>query len=107
VLFRKYVALIRRNGPVTVYAQKTRIVCMVRVRFAVAIVRRDWIQAGLWLKRRAEHPALQQVELIPPGNYVHFFRIRSEADLDDAFAALVREAYAIGRQEHLGKRGRA
>ena len=34
-VFDRLVELISANGPVTVYAQKTRIVCMVRVRFAI------------------------------------------------------------------------
>ena len=99
-LWDQFVALLRRNGPVTVYAQKTRIVCMVRVRFAGAQVRSRWLDAGLWLKRRASHPALRRVDFLPPHDYLHYFRLRSGADLDAAFAALTREAYAIGTQAH-------
>lgn len=99
-LFDRYVALLRRNGPVTVYAQKTRITCMVRVRFAGAVVRSRWLDATLWLKRRAEHPSLRRVEFLRPADYIHTFRLRSPADLDAGFAALVREAYAIGTQSH-------
>jgi len=40
--FDSYVAAARRNGPVTIYAQKTRIVMQSRVRFAGAVVRKDW-----------------------------------------------------------------
>jgi len=39
--FDRYVELIARCGPVTVIAQKTRIVVMGRVRFPGAVVRRD------------------------------------------------------------------
>jgi len=99
-LWDRFVALLRRNGPVTVYAQKTRIVCMVRVRFAGAQVRSRWLDAGLWLKRRASHPTLRRVDFLPPHDYLHYFRLRSLADLDAAFAALTREAYAIGTQAH-------
>jgi hypothetical protein len=99
-LFGRYVALLRRNGPVTVYAQKTRIVCMVRVRFAGAVVRKRWLEAGLWLKRRATHPTLRKVEFLPPGDHLHYFRLRRPEDLDPAFAALTREAYRIGVQAH-------
>ena len=98
-LFRSLVALARRHGPVTVYAQKTRIVMMVRVRFAGAVVRSSYLVVGLWLKRRVEHPRLRRVEFIPPGEFVHYFRLADRAELDEAFGALVREAYAIGRQE--------
>lgn len=33
-LFRKFAAMVRKCGPVRIYPQKTRIVCMTRVRFA-------------------------------------------------------------------------
>ncbi|MFQ6044883.1 MAG: hypothetical protein ACE5PT_00810 [Gemmatimonadales bacterium] len=39
-LFNGVKALVRECGPVTVYAQKTRIVFMVRVRFAGVTVRK-------------------------------------------------------------------
>jgi hypothetical protein len=51
------VAVARASGPVTVYAQKTRIVIQARVRFAGAVVRQRWLDAALWLKRRIAHPA--------------------------------------------------
>ncbi len=100
-LFNRFIALVRRCGPVTVYPQKTRIVCQVRVRFAGAVTRRGSLEAGLWLQRRAKHPRLRQVELIPPGDYIHYFRFRALFEFDRAFMTLVREAYAIGCQQHL------
>jgi hypothetical protein len=51
-LFDRYLALVRRCGPVTVYAQKTRIVFQNRVRFAGAAPRNRWLEGRLWLKRR-------------------------------------------------------
>jgi len=85
----------------TVYAQKTRIVFMVRVRFAGAVTHKDWLQVGLWLTRRAEHPALLRIEAYGPDSFGHYFRFSEPSQLDRKFAALVREAYATGRQEHL------
>ncbi len=78
----------------TIYAQKTRIVCMVSVRFAGAIVRKNSVQCGLWLRRRAEHPALQTIETLGPQSHVHYFQFTDPSQLDGAFAKLVREAYA-------------
>jgi hypothetical protein len=98
-LFRRWLALARACGPVTVYAQKTRIIFQVRVRFGGAVTRRDWLEARLWLKRRVEHPALVRVESYGPLGYGHYFQLRSLADFDDALAALVGEAYAIGCQD--------
>ncbi|HTH63163.1 MAG TPA: hypothetical protein VL563_00670 [Gemmatimonadales bacterium] len=39
-------------GPVTVYAQATRIVLQARVRFASVVVHGEWLDVGLWLRRR-------------------------------------------------------
>ncbi len=39
----------RACGPVTVYAQKSRIVFQARVRFAGAVVHNEWLEATLWL----------------------------------------------------------
>jgi hypothetical protein len=97
--FDRYAALARACGPVTVYAQKTRIVIQARVRFAGAVVRKNWLDAGLWLKRRAEHPRLVRIEDFGAAGFGHHFRLSKPADIDAALAALVREAYQIGIQE--------
>jgi len=97
-LFDRFMAVVRRAGRVTMYPQKTRIVCMVRVRFAGASTTRGTLNAHLWLKRRAEHPALRRVEFIPPGEHLHYFKFERLGEFDRGFAALVREAYAIGQQ---------
>jgi hypothetical protein len=97
--FDRLVALARRCGPVTVYAQKTRIVLQVRVRFAGGMVRKRWFEAALWLKRRVDHPTLSRVEELGRLGYAHHFRLAGAQDLDTAFGRLVREAYAVGRQD--------
>src|SRR5262245_41254308 len=60
--FGRWVAVAKSCGPVEVYAQKTRIVIQARVRFAGAVVRTGWLDAGLWLRRRATHPRLHRTE---------------------------------------------
>ncbi len=72
----RFVALARACGPVTVYAQKTRIVIQGRVRFAGAVVHRSYLDAGLWLKRRVEHPALRRVESFGRLGYGYQFRLQ-------------------------------
>ncbi len=52
--FRRWVDIARSCGPVTVYAQKTRIVIQARVRFAGAVVRQQWLDAALWLNGRRD-----------------------------------------------------
>ena len=97
-VFRAWLAAARTAGPVTAYAQKTRIVFQARVRFAGAVVHKTWLDAGLWLKRRAAHPRLYRVESFGALGYGHHFRLERVADLDAGLRALVREAYAIAAQ---------
>ena len=46
-MFDQLVRVARRCSPMTVYAQKTRIVFMVRVRFGGAVIRKLWLDFGL------------------------------------------------------------
>lgn len=96
--FRRWVAVARSCGPVTVYAQKTRIVLQVRVRFAGAVVRRSWLDAHLWLRRRVQHPRLVHTEDFGRLGFGHRFRLERPRDIDAALVALMREAYVIGEQ---------
>lgn len=99
-VFDAFVAIFEAFGPVTVYAQKTRIICQVRVRFAGAVTRRHSLETHLWLKRHAEHTRLRRVEFIPPDNYIHRFLFNAPEQLDMPFRRLASEAYAIGEQRH-------
>ena len=96
--FRRWVAVARRCGPVTVYAQKTRIVLQVRVRFSGAVVRKDWLDVHLWLRRPIEHPRLIHSESFGRIGYAHRFRLERPGDIDAALGELVKEAYVIGEQ---------
>ncbi len=100
-LFDQLVAAAQDCGPVTVYAQKTRIVFMVRVRFGGVITRKNWLYFSLWLTRRVEHPQLHKVEVFGPRSFGLRFRLGHPDEIDDALRALICEAYAVGRQEHL------
>jgi hypothetical protein len=102
--FDRWLRAARACGPVTVYAQKTRIVFMVRVRFGGAVVRAGHLDAGLWLKRRAEHPLLSRVEDFGRIGCVHHFQLKSPDDIDAELEALMCEAYRIGKQELQARR---
>jgi hypothetical protein len=52
--FDRFRAMVEACGPVTVYAQKSRIVFMVQVRFASVTVRARSIRVGFWLPWRIE-----------------------------------------------------
>ena len=91
--FDRFCALAKECGPLTVYAQKTRIVIQARVRFGGAVVRKDWIDAGLWLKRTASHPRLVRTETFGKAGYGLHFRLEEPEDVDRALARLICEAY--------------
>jgi Domain of unknown function (DUF5655) len=84
-------------GPVKAYAQKTRIVIQSRVRFAGVTVRRSYLDAGLWLHRRSDHPRLFRVEDFGRLGFVLHFRLEEPTDVDTALRALIREAYQAAR----------
>ena len=100
-VFDKWLAAARKCGPVTVISQKTRIVFTVRVRFTSVIIRKNWVEAGLWLLRPTKHPQLVRVARYMPDCFYHYFRFEKPADIDAKILPLVRAAYAIGCQEHL------
>ena len=92
--FRRWVAIARACGPVTVYAQKTRIVIQARVRFAGAVVRSSWLDAGLWLRRRIKHPRVHHIEDYGRLGFGVHFRLAAPDDIDGRIVKLMREAYA-------------
>ena len=93
--------MLRDIGPVTVLPEKTRIAFQVRMSFAQLTIRRHWVLGHLVLARRAEDPRFTKVESLSPRNHVHHFRLDSP-DQVAGLRDLAREAYAVGRQEHIG-----
>jgi hypothetical protein len=106
--FDRYVELVARCGPITVIAQKTRIVIMGRVRFAGAIVRRERLIANFALTRRLEDPRFR-IEVYGERWIAHRFEVRSPADLDiPALREWVCESYRdLGMQGALRRARRA
>ncbi len=102
-LFDRFRDLVRACGRVHMYAQRTRIVFQARARFAGAVPRKRWLDCGLWLKRRVESRRFRRIEAIPPGSFIHHFRVTKPEELDEVIVALVREAYAVGKQEWEGR----
>lgn len=50
------------------------------------------------------HPRFRRIDTISPRNHVHHFRLVSPADVDAEFQSWLRDAYAVGAQEHLESR---
>jgi hypothetical protein len=98
-LYEALLELVRRFGPVTVNVNRSRISFQARVRFAtVARVTRSGLVCTFWLKREVVSPRITRVELYPPSNYVHQFKLTDARELDDELAAWLRDAYEVGLQ---------
>jgi len=100
-IFAKLLAAARKNGPVTVLPEKTRIAFQVRMSFAAFVIRRNWVDGHVVLARRLENPRFRRIETFSPRNHLHAFRIESLDEIDDEVAAWFAEAYRVGEQRHL------
>lgn len=93
-VFDAFVAAAEENGPVTINATKSRITLQARMRFAaVEAPRRRHLNAHVVLARPLTSPRFTKVEHIPPGYYVHRFRLHRPEDVDDEVRGWLAEAY--------------
>jgi hypothetical protein len=102
--FDRLVELATADGPIPVVAQKTRIVLAAPMRFLAVTVHRDRLGGHLLLDRPVPHPVVSQIvpDAYGSGLYLHRLAIRTPAELDAAFAAIVREAAErVGRRTRL------
>lgn len=101
-LFRRFAALVRRCGRVTMIPQKSRVVFMDRVRFVAAYPRKDHLVAGFMLGRRVRDSRICKVEKLGARLFGHHVKIRSASDLDATLLGWLRESYLYyGQQERL------
>ena len=99
-IYERFLAMLERFGPVVVLPEKTRIAFQVRMSFAQLTPRRHWVLGHLVLARRVEDPLFTKVESFSPRNHAHHFRLETAKEVE-ALEGFAREAYAVGRQEHL------
>jgi Domain of unknown function (DUF5655) len=102
-LFRQFVKMVKKCGPVIVVPEKTRIAFQVRMSFAAVSLRRDRLDGHVVLARRLENPRFTKIEDISPRNQVHHFSFRSGQELDREVQGWLCEAYRVGQQLHLQK----
>jgi Domain of unknown function (DUF5655) len=100
-IFEKLQSLARRNGPITVLPEKTRIAFQVRMSFAAFVIRRNWVDGHVVLARRLENPRFRRIDTFSPRNHLHAFRFESVDEVDAEVEAWFAEAYAVGQQRHL------
>lgn len=101
-LYKAFAAAIEELDDVVAAPAKTRVGFQVRMIFAsVNRLNDDGLVAHVVLARRFEHPRFTKVESISPRNHVHHFVIHDANEIDDEVKSWLREAHAVGKQDHL------
>lgn len=98
-LARKYVDLLNSLGDVQILPQKTRLVCVARVRFAGLYPRKNGFRAAFALQRWLKSPRIVKTADYGPNWRGHFVDIHSAADLDDELRSWLKESHdTVGLQ---------
>lgn len=102
-LYHAVAALIEACGPVTVSVSKTTVTFKGQRRgFAGARPTRHGVEGYLDLTRSLSgDPRIRRADPYTKRLTVNHYRVTSPDDLDETFASWVREAYAVGRGDHL------
>ena len=96
----RFVALLRGLGDVQILPQKTRLVCVARVRFAGLTPRKDHFVASFALHRWLKSPRVTRKQDYGPNWRLHFVPIRFVDDLDDELRAWLQESHdLVGMQK--------
>lgn len=99
--FDRVLETTRRNGPVVVLPERTRIALQVRMSFAAFTARNRWLDGHVVLARELPSPRFRKIEIYSARNVLHVFRLHEPAEVDDEVAGWLAEAYRVGRQDHL------
>jgi hypothetical protein len=107
-LFQKFRRMVQRCGPSTMIPQKSRVVFMVRMRFAGATVRKSHLRVGLILERLLPaDPRLVETMSFSRRCHAHYFKIERAGQVNKSMAALIREAYDSGTQKNFRRVGKS
>jgi hypothetical protein len=63
------------------------------------------VHAFIALAHRRPDPRFRRIETMSPRSHVHHFRLCGPDEVDDAVAGWLAEAYQVGLQRHLARRG--
>lgn len=94
-LARAYVSMLYTLGDVQVIPQKTRLVCVARVRFAGLYPRKDGFLVSFALRRWVDSPRIVKTADYGPRWRAHFVLVRAAGDLDDELRAWLQESHDI------------
>ena len=104
-LAREYVQMLQSLGDVQVIPQKTRLVCVARVRFGGLSPRKSGFLASFALRRWIDSPRIVRKVDYGPRWRAHFVAVQSHDDLDDELRAWLQEAHdTVGVQDDLRRR---
>jgi Domain of unknown function (DUF5655) len=94
-LARTYVSMLHSLGDVQVIPQRTRLVCVARVRFAGLSPRKDCFLASFSLHRWLDSPRIVKTADYGPRWRSHYVLVQSQADLDDELMTWLQEAHDV------------
>jgi Domain of unknown function (DUF5655) len=94
-LARTYVAMLQSLGDVQVIPQKTRLVCVARVRFAGLEPRQGGLLANFALHRWLDSPRIVKTADYGPRWRAHYVLVRDVSDLNDELRAWLQESHDI------------
>jgi hypothetical protein len=101
-LFHRFVELVAGNGPYICTVSKTTVGFKgTRRGFAGARPTARGLVGFLDLQRVVSDRRIKSTAPYTKRLFVHQFRIAELADLDDTFAGLIAEAYAVGQGAHI------
>ena len=103
-LFEAVRTALKRIGPVRMDSTKTRIAFRVWTIFVELTPQKNALRGCLMLPQPARHPVIFGVISLSPRVHYHFFKLTDPKQLDAGFRRLLREAYTVGRREHLKRR---
>jgi len=105
-LARKYVDVLHSLGDVQVIPQKTRLVCVARVRFAGLYPRKGGFRAAFALRRWLKSPRIVKTADYGPRWLGHFVDITNAGDLDQELRNWLQESHdTVGIQDDIRPRG--
>ena len=94
-LAKRFVRILRALGDVQIIPQKTRLVCVARVRFAGLTPRKRGFRAAFALRRWLRSPRIVKKVDYGPNWRGHFVDVRTPADLDAELRAWLQESHDI------------
>ncbi|NMP25035.1 hypothetical protein HIJ39_22270 [Sulfobacillus sp. DSM 109850] len=101
-LYRQFVAIVEACGPVSYAVSKSAITFKgARRGFAGVKPKSQYLDGYLDLEREVTDSRILRSSPYTQRLYVHHFRVRVCAEMDDEFRAWIREAYAVGAGAHL------